>query len=281
MEAERQALIATLAWQAAMGADEAILDMPVVRGAAEPPQAAPLAALAAPPLREKPSPAPSLPTASLPSASLPASQEAAALAKDAHSLAGLREAMAGFTGSPLRETATNMVFADGVPGAAVMIIGEAPGAEEDRLGRPFVGASGQLLDRMFASIGMERGRDLYITNILPFRPPGNRTPTDAELSLFLPFVLRHVALARPRRLVLAGGVATKGLLRLRDGITRLRGRWHQVSVADQQVIPAIPTFHPAYLLRNAIAKREAWADLLTLRRSMENGENVSNDDILP
>jgi len=274
MQAERQDLIAALTWQVAMGADEAILDAPVLRGAAAAKPtpalaAAPSAGLAAPPLREKSSPP-----------SLPASQEAAALAAGADSLEALREAMSRFTGSPLRETATNMVFADGVPGAPVMIIGEAPGAEEDRLGRPFVGASGQLLDRMFASIGMDRGRDLYITNILPFRPPGNRTPTDAELSLFLPFVLRHVALAKPGRLVLAGGVATKGVLRLRDGITRLRGRWHQVSVADDQVMLAIPTFHPAYLIRKPIAKREAWQDLLTLRRSIENGSNVADDDVL-
>lgn len=254
-----------------MGADEAILDAPVVRGVAPPALArVPPAGLPAPMVRNS----------ALPASAMPAPQEAAALAAGADSLEALRDAMARFTGSPLRETATNMVFADGVPGAPVMIIGEAPGADEDRLGRPFVGVSGQLLDRMFASIGMERGRDLYITNILPFRPPGNRTPTDAELSLFLPFVLRHVALARPRRLVLAGGVATKGLLRLRDGITRLRGRWHQVSISPDQVISAIPTFHPAYLLRNPIAKREAWVDLRILLCSMKDGENVSGHESL-
>jgi DNA polymerase len=179
--------------------------------------------------------------------------------------------MAEFTGSPLRETATNLVFSDGVPGASVMVIGEAPGAEEDRLGKPFVGASGQLLDRMFASIGLNRAESLYITNILPFRPPGNRTPTDAEIALFLPFVLRHVALARPRFLVLAGGVAAKGVLQSRDGITRLRGRWHQVSILDGQVLMALPTLHPAYLLRNPIAKRDAWADLLVLQRAINDG----------
>lgn len=269
-----------------MGADEAILPGPVVRTARLPaPQAAaapPIrAALASPALASPALASPALASPALASPALPAQEEAATLAAGADSLDSLREAMSRFTGSPLRETATNMVFADGVPNAPVMVIGEAPGAEEDRLGRPFVGASGQLLDRMFASIGMGRAENLYITNILPFRPPGNRTPTDAELSLFLPFVLRHVALARPRFLVLAGGVAAKGLLRQREGITRLRGRWHQVSLFDGKVIPALPTLHPAYLLRNPVAKREAWADFLMLRRSMEDGKNVSNDGIPP
>lgn len=262
MEAERQALVAALAWQVAMGADEAIMPMALDRAAARPSP-----------------PTPPVPTARPVAAPMPAGpvqEEAASLAAGADSLEALREAMARFTGSPLRETATNMVFADGVVGAPVMVVGEAPGAEEDRLGRPFVGASGRLLDRMFASIGLGREENLYITNILPYRPPGNRTPTDAELNLFLPFVLRHVALARPRFLVLAGGVAAKGLLRQREGITRLRGRWHQVSLFDGQVIPALPTLHPAYLLRNPLAKRDAWADLLLLRRSMEDGENVAN-----
>jgi uracil-DNA glycosylase len=271
METERQALVAALAWQLAMGADEAILPEPQLRAAPPPAEVRPRPEVA-------PRPAPSVPPqAKLPAPALPAQEEATTLAAGADSLDALREAMSRFTGSPLRETATNMVFADGVPGAPVMVVGEAPGAEEDRLGRPFVGASGQLLDRMFASIGMGRAENLYITNILPFRPPGNRTPTDAELNLFLPFVLRHVALARPRFLVLAGGVAAKGLLRQREGITRLRGRWHQVSLFDGQVIPALPTLHPAYLLRNPVAKREAWADLRLLRRSMEDGRNVAND----
>jgi DNA polymerase len=256
MEAERQALLAALAWQVAMGADEAI--GPVALDRVRAPEARP----AAPPSAR---PAPAAPPAR---PALPATAEAATLAGAAGDLEGLRAAMAAFTGSPLRETATNLVFADGVAGAPVMVIGEAPGAEEDRLGKPFVGASGQLLDRMFASIGMSRAENLYITNILPFRPPGNRTPTDAEISLFLPFVLRHVQLAAPRRLVLAGGVAAKGVLQARDGITRLRGRWHQVSLLDGQVLRALPTLHPAYLLRNPVAKREAWADLLMLQREI-------------
>ncbi len=258
------ALLASLRWQIAMGADEAILE------AAAPRARRPAPEPERPPEAEPSGKAPQrIPAA--PRKATPHGEAAAALAAAATTLDELREAMAGFTGSPLRETATNLVFSDGVPGAPVMVIGEAPGAEEDRLGKPFVGASGQLLDRMFASIGLNRAESLYITNILPFRPPGNRTPTDAEIALFLPFVLRHVALARPRFLVLAGGVAAKGVLQSRDGITRLRGRWHQVSILDGQVLMALPTLHPAYLLRSPIAKRDAWADLLLLQRVMNDG----------
>ncbi|MBC9176444.1 uracil-DNA glycosylase, partial [Pseudoroseomonas ludipueritiae] len=204
---------------------------------------------------------------------LPAAATAAGLAASAHSLEALREAMAQVD-TPLRETATNLVFADGQPGAPIMLLGEAPGADEDRQGRPFVGVSGQLLDRMLASIGLDRHAanlqsSFYISNILPWRPPGNRTPTDAEITLFLPFVLRHIALARPKRLVLLGGVAAKSLLRAKDGITRLRGRWHDLPT-DAGPLPALPTWHPAYLLRNPAAKRESWADLLLLRRSIES-----------
>ncbi len=258
---EQHALLASLRWQIAMGADEAILEAPVARA----PRAAPAPTPAAPPPAARPAAPTPLRKAT------PHGEAAAALAAGAMTLEALRAAMAEFTGSPLRETATNLVFSDGVAGAPVMVIGEAPGAEEDRLGKPFVGASGQLLDRMFASIGMSRTRELYITNILPFRPPGNRTPTDAEIALFLPFVLRHIALAQPRLLVLAGAVAAKGLLQSRDGITRLRGRWHQVSILEEKVLKAMPTLHPAYLLRNPIAKRDAWADLLMLQREMNDG----------
>ena len=256
MSLEHSALMDSLRWQIAMGADEAIQEAAMAR----------TLRVATPAPAERPA------TSALPPRKATATGQAAmALAAGADDLDALRSAMASFTGSPLRETATNLVFSDGVAGAAVMVIGEAPGAEEDRLGKPFVGASGRLLDRMFASIGMSRERDLYITNILPFRPPGNRTPTDAEIALFLPFVLRHVALARPRFLVLAGGVAAKGMLQSREGITRLRGRWHQVSILDGQVLKTLPTLHPAYLLRNSIAKRDAWADLMMLQREIKDG----------
>jgi len=199
----------------------------------------------------------------------PAVTQAEALAEAAADLAALKAAIAGFDGAPLKETATNLVFGEGVADAGLMLIGEAPGADEDRAGRPFVGASGQLLDKMFASVGLSRESNFYITNILPWRPPGNRTPTDAEVALFLPFLRRQVALIRPKQLVLVGGVAAKGLIGGKDGITRLRGRWHEVEIPGLGRLPALPTLHPAYLLRSPASKREAWADLLLLRRTLD------------
>ena len=272
MEAETQAaLIAALRLQLDWGADEALATLPLDRTA--PPPAAPALATteAAGPDSGRPGSGPPTPLRrpAAARAPTPAATRAAALAAGADSLAALREAMAGFDGSPLRETATNLVFADGVPESGLMLIGEAPGGDEDRLGRPFVGVSGQLLDRMLASVGLSRERDFYITNILPFRPPGNRTPTDAEIALFLPFILRHIALAKPRRLLLLGGVAAKALLRSREGITRLRGRWLEVTLEEETPLPALATLHPAYLLRTPSAKREAWADLLLLRRTLD------------
>jgi DNA polymerase len=284
-EAEAAALLAALRLQLNWGADEALAEAPLNRLAALPPAPAPpadMAALApARPAAGRPAPA-QAPSGAPPAARprravaavlpLPAATAAAGLAAGAHSLEALREAMAQLD-TPLRETATNLVFADGQPGAPLMLLGEAPGADEDRQGKPFVGVSGQLLDRMLASIGLGRQGDapqnsVYISNILPWRPPGNRTPTDAEITMFLPFVLRHIALARPKRLVLLGGVAAKSLLRAKDGITRLRGRWHDLPT-DSGPLPALPTWHPAYLLRNPAAKRDAWADLLLLRRSID------------
>lgn len=276
-EGEGQAaLLAALRLQADWGADEALLDLPqdrtrrtatadVAPGAAGP---APSPASEPPRTPARPAVAAARISAGVSALAPPAATRAAALAAGADSLAALREAMAAFDGSPLRETATNLVFADGVAESGLMMIGEAPGADEDRLGRPFVGVSGQLLDRMLASVGIERSRDFYITNILPFRPPGNRTPTDAEIALFLPFVLRHIALVAPRKLVLLGGVAAKALLRSREGITRLRGRWHEVTIEDTKTLPALATLHPAYLLRNPASKRDAWSDLLLLRQAL-------------
>jgi DNA polymerase len=267
-DAETAALLAALRLQLDWGADEALAEAPLDRLAAQPPRPAPPAAPAAPAARQRRA------AAVLP---LPAATAAAGLAAGAHSLEALREAMTQVD-TPLRETATNLVFADGQPGAPIMLLGEAPGADEDRQGKPFVGVSGQLLDRMMASIGLDRHgpgaeNSFYISNILPWRPPGNRTPTDAEITLFLPFVLRHIALARPKRLVLLGGVAAKSLLRAKDGITRLRGRWHDLPT-DLGPLPALPTWHPAYLLRNPAAKRESWADLVLLRRTIDQDKSI-------
>lgn len=190
------------------------------------------------------------------------------LANSAATRAQLRDALAMFDGCALRLTATNLVFADGNADAPLVLIGEAPGAEEDRAGLPFVGPSGRLLDTMLASIGLDRTKFL-ITNVLPWRPPGNRSPTDQEVSLCLPFLLRHLALLQPHLLVLLGTMATRALTGTSQGISRLRGRWIMVSVPGlEKPIPALPTYHPAYLLRTAAAKRDAWRDLLLLRRAL-------------
>jgi uracil-DNA glycosylase len=191
-----------------------------------------------------------------------------ALARAARSLEELREALMAFDGCPLKDTATNLVFADGNPESRVMIVGEAPGADEDRDGRPFVGVSGQLLDRMLAQIGLDRS-SVYITNIIFWRPPGNRQPTTGEVAACLPFVERHIELANPEILLLAGGASAKTLLARNEGIMRLRGRWFLYeSIGMSRPIPALPTFHPAFLLRQPAQKREAWRDLLTLSEKL-------------
>jgi DNA polymerase len=153
-----------------------------------------------------------------------------------------------------------------------MFIGEAPGEEEDRQGKPFVGVSGQLFDRMLAAIGIAR-KDIYISNILFWRPPGNRTPTDAEIAACLPFVERHISLIKPKILVPLGGVAAKTLLRTNEGITRLHGRWTNYNPPPESGLDApiscLPMYHPAYLLRQANAKRQAWNDILLLKKRLD------------
>lgn len=195
-------------------------------------------------------------------------EDAREIASRAGNIAELEAAVRAFDGCALKRTAKNTVFADGVAGAPVMIVGEAPGGDEDRLGKPFVGVSGQLLDRMFAAIGMSRERDLYITNVLFWRPPGNRTPTPAEQAVCLAFTRRHIELARPKVLVLAGGTAVKAVLDTTEGITRLRGRWTTLRLDDGSEVPTLPTFHPAYLLRTPASKRQSWSDLLALDKKL-------------
>ena len=174
-------------------------------------------------------------------------------------------ALRAFDGCPLKFGAMNTVFADGNPQARVMLVGEAPGEDEDRQGKPFVGVSGRLLDRMLAQIGLDR-TSVYITNILPWRPPGNRSPTQAEIAACLPFLERHVVLIGPRILVPLGGTSAKTLLNRSEGITRLRGQWSEYPLGPlNQPVPVLPMLHPAYLLRNPVSKREAWRDMLTLR----------------
>jgi DNA polymerase len=190
------------------------------------------------------------------------------LAAAAKTLDELKDAIAKFEGLSLKATATNLVFADGNPESRLMLIGEAPGAEEDRRGLPFVGASGQLLDRMLAAIGHDR-TNCYITNIVNWRPPGNRKPSPGEMTLCLPFIERHIALINPALIVLLGDTAAKTLTNRTEGITRLRGKWFAWARADGAgTIPVLPTFHPAFLLRSPGQKREAWMDLLTAKRKL-------------
>jgi uracil-DNA glycosylase len=257
--------LAALRWLVEAGADEAVGEEPVDRYAlsAQPAAPRPAPLPAAPIMRPAPSSAPlPAPTAAL--------QSARALAAAARSVAELAEALAAFDGCPLKRTATNLVFADGNPEARVMLIGEAPGADEDRLGKPFVGVSGQLLDRMLAGIGLDR-QSAYITNIIFWRPPGNRPPTAAEVAACLPFVERHIELAAPELLVLLGAPSAQTILARSDGISRLRGRWFQYQSAGMaHPVPAMPTYHPAYLLRQPGQKRAAWRDWLAILSRLKN-----------
>lgn len=265
------AALALLQWQIEMGADEAIGPEPLNhlapnRLAPPPPAMLPPAPVAAPRAAQRTATAP--PRALTESATEPA-QSARALAAQAATIEALAALVAGFDACPLRRTATNTVFADGNPAAPVMIVGEAPGADEDRIGKPFVGRAGQLLDRMLAAIGLDR-TGVQITNVIYWRPPGNRKPTAAEIASCLPFVFRHIVLSRPQVLVLAGGTAATSLLDTTDGITRLRGRWFDLSIPGLDApLPTLPMFHPAYLLRTPERKREAWRDLLALKARLD------------
>ncbi len=249
---------AALAWQVEMGALDALCEAPLDRFAAEQAaraaaeakraEAAPASPGVIPVRRDEPDPL----------------AEAQTAAKAARDLPGLQAALADYPHCELRRGARNLVFADGVPGARVMFVGEAPGRDEDLQGKPFVGRAGQLLDKMLAAVGLSRLESVYITNVLPWRPPQNRDPKPQEIAMMLPFLQRHIALADPDLLVVVGNISCQALLGKR-GITRLRGTW--VEAADR---PALPMVHPAYLLRNPHAKREAWADMLALRARLDS-----------
>ncbi len=210
-----------------------------------------------------------------------AREEAVKLALAANTLDELREAIAAFDGIGLKKTATNLVFSDGNSKAKVMLVGEAPGGDEDRLGKPFVGVSGQLLDKILACIGLSRTEEdpakaVYISNILNWRPPGNRTPAPAEVEVSLPFIERHIQLVKPEVLILCGGVSAKALMASGDSISRLRKKFHDytpVTVEYREgaaAIPAIATYHPAYLLRTPSQKKAVWQDMLMLRQRLDN-----------
>ncbi|SET31736.1 DNA polymerase [Oceanicella actignis] len=267
----RAELLAMLALQIDLGADEAILDAPVDRfaeSAAAParrPAGAPASprpgagrgAAAAPVRAPRPAPEP------------PAGEEAARIAAACATLDELRAALEAFERCALKRGARSTVFADGLPGARLMAIGEAPGRDEDLQGKPFVGRSGALLDRMLAAIGLDRraedpDKGVYISNLIPWRPLENRTPSEDEAAMMLPFLERHIELARPRFLLLLGSTPTRALLGRGAGVTRMRGKW-----ARWRDVPAMATFHPAYLLRRPLMKREAWRDLRALRAALD------------
>lgn len=257
-----------LAWQLAMGVDESIDDEPVDRFsvAAQPVQ----------PVRQQvskttkqqqrgPRTIEARPVQSIAGGS---AEAATSTANSAQSLEELKAALEAFDGGLLKRSAKNLVFSDGVAGAPVMVVGEAPGADEDRIGKPFVGVSGQLLDRMLAAIGMSREENVYISNILPWRPLGNRAPDDAVTAMCLPFIRRHIELAAPKVVLLFGGVSAKALLETTEGITRMRGKWKTLKVGALE-IPALPVFHPAYLLRQPHLKGLAWRDLLAAKHKLK------------
>lgn len=199
--------------------------------------------------------------------------QARAAAQSAKTLDELKALIQAFDGCNLKLTAKNTVFADGNPAAKLMLVGEAPGRDEDIEGRPFVGRSGQLLDRMLNAIGYSRSHDAYIANVIYWRPPGNRDPSDVEIAICRPFILRQIELIDPALIVFLGAQPAKALLggeAVKQGINRLRGRWCELEIGDKR-FKALPTFHPAYLLRTPIKKREAWRDFLTAKVFLENG----------
>ena len=270
MPEPNQDALAAPNWLVEAGADEAVGETPFDRLA---PKAPPRTA-AAPPARQPPAKPPvSKPAA----AKLTANDEILATARHqaraAETLEQLRAALDAFEGCELRQHATHTVFADGNPKARLMILGEGPGAQEDRQGLPFVGVSGQLLDRMLACIGLDR-TSAYISNVLFWRPPGNRTPTGNEIAACLPFVERHIELVDPEYLLLLGGSSAKTLLGRSEGILRLRGKWaHYQHPGLPRPIPALASLHPAYLLRQPAQKRLAWRDLMALQAAMRSGRD--------
>ena len=254
---DAETALALLDWQLEMGVDVPVMDAPVDRFDL--------------PARSAPAAAPPPPVLELSGGDdlAPRVAEAEALAQAAGSLDALAAAQEAFDGIELKKGARNFCFADGNPKARVLILGEAPGDEEDRQGRPFVGRAGQLLDRMFAAIGLARDavdaeRAIYIVNVLTWRPPGNRDPSPDEIAVSLPFLRRHIDLADPDLIVLMGNIPCQAALEKR-GILRLRGQWVQAFGR-----PALPMAHPAYLLRNPAAKREAWGDLLSLAERLDS-----------
>ncbi len=267
---------ALLDFYLAAGVDEAIGERPRNRfdaaEAATPAQPAqPAAREPAPPPSAPPSERPAPPGTAPGRVLPPAARSAHEIAAGCRTVDELVAAIRAFDGCPLKETATNTVVYDGNPEARVLFVGEAPGAEEDRRGLPFVGPAGRLLDRMLAAIGLDRGQ-VCISNMLFWRPPGNRSPTADEIATCLPFAQRLIELVDPEVLVLVGGISAKAILGRTEGITRLRGVWRRYSSPGLAApIDTIAIYHPAYLLRQPLQKRAAWRDLLAIRRRLDAG----------
>lgn len=246
-------LVAALEWYRAAGVDLAVGEEPVDRFAAS--------AVAPPPPKPKaeaPMAAPAVLNAD--------PSESRALAAEAKTLDELRAVMDAFEGCSLKRRATQLCFADGNPEAEIMLVGEGPGEQEDLQGKPFVGRAGQLLDRMLAAIGLDRTK-VFIANMVPWRPPGNRDPTPDEQAICAPFLHRQVELVAPKILVTLGNVPTKALFQTTTGITRMRGQWRDLTIGSHTV-PTLATLHPAFLLRTPGAKENAWRDMLALKQRM-------------
>ncbi len=267
----RQAAIDALAFQLEAGVDVALDETAQDRFAEREPESRAARSEPAPPAPGRRAPPSFVPSPqATPAPALPAADAAVTSAKEAAlkaaTLDELRDALSRFDGCALKTTAKNLVFADGTPGARVMLVGEAPGAEEDREGLPFVGRSGKLLDRMLGAVGLDRSA-VYIANIVPWRPPGNRTPTPQESATCLPFIRRQIELADPDFLVCLGKPSMQTLLGIQDGIRSVRGRWYDFDTG-KRTIKALVTFHPAYLLRSPLEKRHSWRDMLALKKAL-------------
>lgn len=264
--------LAALAWLVEAGADEALGEDPVNRFAkVAPKQAAalepraPAATIFAP---RKPAVTPTAVLSPVTSDSDHIGR-AMELAAAANSLAELKAALESFDGCPLKINATTTVFADGTPSHRILFIGEAPGRDEDRVGKPFVGRAGQLLDKMLASIGLDRSKNAYITNVMNWRPPDNRDPSPEEAAMCLPFLRRHIELVQPEIMIMLGAVSVKHVLGKTDGIMRLRGKWLEYHV-NGKMVPVMPTLHPAYLLRQPAHKKLAWRDLQAIEEKIKS-----------
>ena len=280
--ATKDALIAALSWQVEAGVDEALLDKPAfadepsvtlleIIGTSQPEPSKPNQAVKAP-----------LPEAKTNSDNRPKAPQSAPKAEvnlsAIENLDALRSALEQFEGCDLKRTASNLVFADGNPKAHIMIIGEAPGRDEDRIGLPFVGKAGQLLDQMLGAVHLSR-EDVYITNILPWRPPGNRTPSVEETEMMRPFLNKHIQLKNPDIILAVGGTSAKTILETTTGIMKLRGKLTSYDAGDGIERPLLPMLHPAYLLRAPHHKQMAFADLVTLARTAKELAKAKNEGL--